>query len=80
MGVGITDPEVLLGLLWHAPHGDCRTRPGRWEYLQDLVAATPLVPLGENGLSDPHRDPDLPAAMAALGAWSFPEKAWPKQA
>lgn len=75
MGVGITDPEVLLSLLWHAPHGDCRTRPGRWEYLQDLVAAKPLVPLGENGLSEPRRDPDLPAAMAALGAWSFSEKA-----
>jgi hypothetical protein len=76
LGVGITDPEVLLGLLWHAPHGDCRTRPGRWEYLQDLVAAAPMAPLRENGLSDLYHVPDLPAAIAALGAWSFPERAW----
>jgi hypothetical protein len=76
LGVGIADPEVLLGLLWHAPHGDCRTRAGRWEYLQDLVAATPMAPLGENNLSDLYHVPDLPAAIAALGAWSFPEKAW----
>jgi hypothetical protein len=76
MGVGLTDPEVLLGLLWHAPHGDCRTHPGRWEYLQDLVAAAPKSPVGENGPADPHHVSDLPATLAALGAWSFPEKVW----
>jgi hypothetical protein len=76
LGVGLTDPEVLLSLLWHAPHGDCRTRPGRWDYLQDLVAATPLAPLVENSSTDLHHFPNLPATIAALGAWSFPEKTW----
>jgi hypothetical protein len=76
LGVGISDPEVLLGLLWHAPHGDGRTRPGRWEYLQDLVAAAPRPPVKSNGESDPNQIADLPAAISALGAWSFPEKVW----
>ncbi|MFH1596062.1 MAG: bifunctional DNA primase/polymerase [Pseudomonadota bacterium] len=75
-GVGITDPEVLLGLLWHAPHGDCRTRPGRWEYLQDLVADAHMPQMGANGQADLQQAPGLPAAIATLGTWSFPENAW----
>jgi hypothetical protein len=76
LGVGLKDPEVLLSLLWHAPHGDCRTRSGRWEYLQDLVAATPMVPLGANASAGLDHAPDVPAAIAALGTWSFPDRAW----
>jgi hypothetical protein len=67
---------VLLSLLWHAPHGDCRTRPGRWEYLQDLVADAPMPQMGANGQADLQQAPGLPAAIATLGTWSFPEKAW----
>jgi len=37
--VGIKAPEVLLSLLWHAPEGDARQHPARWDYLQKLVAA-----------------------------------------
>lgn len=36
---GFQDPSLLLGLLWHAPHGDALQRPERWDYLLDLVAA-----------------------------------------
>jgi hypothetical protein len=38
LGVGLKDQHLLLGLLWHAPHGDALHHPDRWEYLQDLVA------------------------------------------
>ncbi len=34
---GFTEPAWLLGLLWHAPWGDVRQRPGRWAFLQDLA-------------------------------------------
>lgn len=36
---GVRDPVVLLGLLWHAPHGDALQQPQRWEWLLDLVTA-----------------------------------------
>jgi len=38
LAMGLTDPAVLLGLLWHAPQGDARQRPERWQSLQVLVA------------------------------------------
>jgi hypothetical protein len=34
---GLTDADLLLSLLWHAPFGDVRQRPERWHYLQQLV-------------------------------------------
>lgn len=36
---GVRDPALLLGLLWHAPQGDARQHPQRWEWLLDLVTA-----------------------------------------
>jgi hypothetical protein len=42
--VGIKAPEVLLALLWHAPLGDARQHPARWDYLQKLVAAAQNQP------------------------------------
>ncbi len=38
--VGIRQPEILLPLLWHAPHGDARENSCRWESLMNLVATT----------------------------------------
>jgi hypothetical protein len=35
---GLTDSDLLLSLLWHAPRGDARQRPERWEKLQKLVS------------------------------------------
>jgi hypothetical protein len=34
---GLQEPQLLLGLLWHAPLGDARDRPEGWKYLQQLV-------------------------------------------
>ncbi|MDI6852017.1 MAG: hypothetical protein QME75_00230 [Deltaproteobacteria bacterium] len=36
---GFNDPNLLLGLLWHAPHGDARKRDENWDYLVKLVTA-----------------------------------------
>lgn len=36
--VGLTDADLLLSLLWHAPLGDARQQPERWAYLQKLVS------------------------------------------
>lgn len=40
LSVGLTDPHILLGLLWHAPLGDARNRPRGLRELQNLIAAT----------------------------------------
>ncbi len=37
LSAGLKDRSALLGLLWHAPHGDARSNPARWQYLQGLV-------------------------------------------
>ena len=34
---GLQEPQLLLGLLWHAPLGDVRERPQGWQYLQQLL-------------------------------------------
>jgi hypothetical protein len=34
---GLQDPQLLLGLLWHAPLGDAREQPQGWKYLQQLL-------------------------------------------
>lgn len=39
---GLTDSDLLLSLLWHAPLGDARQRPERWAYLQKLVSQVRL--------------------------------------
>ena len=44
--LGLGDPQPLLGLLWHAPHGDARTNTDRWQYLQKLLAGDNLKPTG----------------------------------
>ena len=40
--IGLKDPQLLLGLLWHAPLGDARERPQGWQYLQQLLAQVVL--------------------------------------
>ena len=35
---GVTDADILLSLLWHAPWGDARQRPERWANLEKLVS------------------------------------------
>ncbi len=38
LGLGLTDPALLLGLLWHAPLGEAHHNPDKWDYFQELVA------------------------------------------
>jgi hypothetical protein len=38
LGLGFTDPALLLGLLWHAPHGEARQDPEKRDYFQELIA------------------------------------------
>jgi hypothetical protein len=35
--IGLKEPQLLLGLLWHAPLGDARDRPQGWKYLRQLL-------------------------------------------
>jgi hypothetical protein len=35
--MGLNEPHLLLGLLWHAPLGDARERPQGWKYLQQML-------------------------------------------
>jgi hypothetical protein len=44
--VGLRDRRALLGLLWHAPHGDARSDQTRWQYLQTLLDRQILGPGG----------------------------------
>lgn len=51
---GLQEPQLLLGLLWHAPLGDAREQPQRWQYLQQLLNRQGLA--GESGGERPHED------------------------
>lgn len=66
LAVGLRDPEFLLGLLWHAPHGEARHQPERLDDLRHLVAAAlepvPVVP---------GTDPLLPQPVGAGGVANF---------
>lgn len=56
---GLNDRQLLLGLLWHAPHGDARHNGERWQSLQRLLAsdfsgvASPPVPSPWGGGAPP---------------------------
>ncbi|OGP71699.1 MAG: hypothetical protein A2Y80_09135 [Deltaproteobacteria bacterium RBG_13_58_19] len=51
---GLEDPQVLLGLLWHAPLGDARNNPQRWQSLKNLVR----LASGRAPASDPSQAPE----------------------
>jgi hypothetical protein len=35
--IGLREPHLLLGLLWHAPLGDAREHPQGWKHLKQLL-------------------------------------------
>jgi hypothetical protein len=41
---GLNSPEVLISLLWHAPCGDARQQPERWNFLEKLVMEVQSFP------------------------------------
>jgi hypothetical protein len=75
LGSGFREPAFLLGLLWHAPHGEARHNPEKRDYFQKLIDAArgqtdaavqaPGLPatLAESSGADPA---NLPAGMEAL--------------
>jgi hypothetical protein len=38
LSLELNDPALLLGLLWHAPHGEDRHNPDKLDYFHELVA------------------------------------------
>jgi hypothetical protein len=47
VAVGLSAPEELLSVLWHAPRGDARQHPESLGYLQKLVDAAQVRPTTE---------------------------------
>lgn len=69
LAVGLRDRQLLLGLLWHAPHGDARTNGERWQYLQSLLAGDQLLAPGFGTEAG-----DWAAGLASPGeGWPAPE-------
>lgn len=46
-GLGLQEPAILLGLLWHAPHGEGRSNPDKLKDFQEMVNA--ISPPGYGG-------------------------------
>jgi hypothetical protein len=65
LGLGLKEPMLLVGLLWHAPHGEYRHNPDKWDYFQELVTQARSRREEENSITG------LPAMLK--------EKAWPDQ-
>jgi hypothetical protein len=65
--VGLYDPQVILGILWHAPLGDGGRTAERWEYFQQLVGRSEDQPshLAKRGPAQSHITPPLPGMVNA---------------
>jgi hypothetical protein len=63
LGLGLKEPRLLAGLLWHAPHGEWRHKPDKWDYFQELVDQARRRQAEENSFTGP------PARLE--------EKTWP---
>lgn len=64
--VGLKEPTFLLGLVWHAPHGEARHRPDKLEYFQGLV--TQVLEMHRKG---PQKADHLPATILGKGSSSL---------
>jgi len=75
--VGLRDRQLLLGLLWHAPHGDACINGKRWQYLQSLLTGDQLLAPGfgmkagawAGGLASPGEGsppPEVPALAPSV--------------
>lgn len=62
LGLGLKDPALLFGLLWHAPHGEARQNPDKRDYLQAFAATARDRQAGGAPLSG------VPARMP-VGVW-----------
>ena len=76
--VGLRDRQLLLGLLWHAPHGDACINGERWQYLQSLLTGDQLLAPGfgtkagawAGGLASPGEGSPPPEVPALAPSWS----------
>ena len=66
LAVGLKGPDFLLGLLWHAPHGEAHHLPDRLKELRGLVAAA-LAPVPVR----PGSEPLVPQTVAAGSVTNF---------
>jgi hypothetical protein len=66
-GLGFTEPAMLLGLLWHAPHGDARQNLEKREYFQKLI----------NQTRDRQAGAVVPALPARMDQTGGPEAGFP---
>ncbi len=69
MAVGLRDHRFLLGLMWHASHGDARSNGNRWIDLQNLLAGENLEAAGSP-----------PGTDRGAGDGSSPGRSWPDRA
>jgi hypothetical protein len=65
--VGITAPEVLLSMLWHAPCGNVPQQPQAWDFMQQLVSQVQSQPT--SGVAAKHFPVELfiEHAISSLG-------------
>lgn len=83
--VGLYDPQIILGILWHAPLGDGGRTPGRWEYFQQLVGSGEGPPrqVAQRGPAQSRPTPPPPDAVNPPGISEaksdpgFSESDWP---
>jgi hypothetical protein len=55
---GCREPEMLMALLWHAPHGDAARRPERWRHMFRVVAEIARIfSSGSTSPTQASRDP-----------------------
>jgi hypothetical protein len=75
---GITDPEVVFALLWHAPQGDARTSSERLAFIKKLATASKseggaIHGQGRSAAAAAPPDPTQGAASAAAGSSLEPQ-------
>jgi hypothetical protein len=62
----IQEPQLLLGLLWHAPLGNARERPQGWNYLQQLLNRVGLTEELSKGVPQDDREKQITAGSQPL--------------
>jgi hypothetical protein len=74
LGLDLKDPGLLLGLLWHAPLGESRHDPDKWDYFNELVTGALGRPEGGNptlmlpALPNKKTSPDRPDPALVPGS------------
>jgi hypothetical protein len=92
LGLDLKDPELLLGLLWHAPLGESRHDPDKWDYFHELVTralgrqeggdSTSMLPALPNEKTMPGTantaSPAIQPSLEVMGMFSGPASSDPE--